>query len=417
MTAHPAPPGLDACTRCGFCLQACPTYRILSDEGDSPRGRVQMIDAIARGAEPTSAMAQHLYTCLGCRACESACPSGVPFGQLLEYGRHEIEHSRAAGPGRGGWRVFRAIAFKWILPSRALFAAFMAPARLLQRSARLCSWLSRLPLPAQLRKLIAMLPPAGSGRAATQNGSGAQIARVGILTGCVMDALFSDVHASLADLLRRRGCTPIVPEDQWCCGALNVHAGERDGARAMARRNIDAFERAEVDVVIVDSAGCGAHMKAYGELLTDDPAYAPRAAAFAAKVRDAAEYLAALDPVPMRIRPRRRVTYQDACHLAHGQRIRQAPRSLIRAIDGVELVEMRDADRCCGAAGVYSLTHPAMSAAVLDEKMRRIAETSADTVVVTNPGCHMQLLAGVAERGGGVRVCHLVELLREASVD
>ena len=416
----PEPPiaGLDACTRCGLCLQACPTYRLLGTEGDSPRGRVFLIDALTRKDEVTAATATHLSACLGCRACESACPSGVPYGHLLEYGRYRLERSPAAEPGRRGWRLFRRIAFEWLLPSRTSFTAAMAPARFLQRHPRLRSMLLRLPLPARLRRLIAMLPepprPAAAGDAGSSD-DGVRRARAGVFTGCVMEALFPGVNRSLVSLLRKGSCEAVVPSGQWCCGALNVHAGERDHARTMARRNIEAFEAANVDAIIVDSAGCGAHMKAYGELLADDPAFAARAVAFSAKVKDAAEYLAELDLGPLRLPDGARMTYQDACHLAHGQRIREAPRALLRSIEGVRFEEMRDADRCCGAAGVYSLTHPTISNAVLDEKLRRIDETGADTVVVTNPGCEMQLHAGMLLRGSRVRIRHLVDLLDEAS--
>lgn len=229
-----------------------------------------------------------------------------------------------------------------------------------------------------------------------------------------MGELFGFVNDALVRVLRHNGCDVERPRDQWCCGALNVHAGERRNALAMARRNIDAFDASGLDAIVVDSAGCGAHMKQYGELLADDPEYAARAASFSAKVKDASEFLLALGPrTDFGILPLR-VTYQDACHLAHGQRIREQPRELIRSIPGIEFVELHEADRCCGAAGVYSLTHPVMSQRILDEKLTAIEMTGARTVVVTNPGCHMQLLAGVAKRKLGVDVVHLVELLDRA---
>lgn len=411
------PHGVGTCTRCGMCQQACPTYRILRVEADSPRGRVNTIERIAAGEQPDAAAAEHLYACLGCRACETACPSGVPYGELLEYGRAQVERAGTIVPGRRGWRLFRTIVFEWVLPSRALFALAIAPARMLAHAPALARVLAALPSP-MLARLLAMLPR----DAATVDGAstavapaiGTRRARVAVFTGCVMGALFGGVHAALMRVLRRCGCEVVVPSGQWCCGALNLHAGERRHALEMARRNVVAFERADVEFIVVDSAGCGAELKSYGTLLAGDAVYHARAAAIAAKVVDASEYLARIG-VPMHhASSAKRVTYQDACHLAHGQRVREAPRSLLRAIPGLEFVDMREADRCCGAAGVYSLTHPDMSRRILDEKMECVLETGADTVVVTNPGCHMQLNAALAQRPG-VRVRHLVELLDEAS--
>jgi len=411
--------GLDACTRCGLCLQACPTYRELRMEADSPRGRVFLIKQVAEGeARVDASMAEHLYTCLGCRACETACPSGVPFGSLLEYGRHEVERAGVLDPERAGWRAFRRLAFEWLLPNRAAFSLALAPARTLTRTPWLLDVVRRLPLGARARRLLAMLPSSKSAAAGRlpefSAAQGGRRARVGVFAGCVMGALFGDVNLALVRVLTRNGCDVVAPSRQWCCGALNLHAGEGRHALAMARRNIDAFKDADVETIVVDSAGCGAEMKAYGELLADDARYAAAASAFAAKVKDAGEFLASiglrerLGAVPGR------VTYQDACHLAHGQRIRNEPRELLRAVPGLELVEMRGADRCCGAAGVYSLTHPHMSEQLLAEKMARIEETGARTVVVTNPGCHMQLIAGATLTGPRVRVRHLIEVLDEA---
>lgn len=420
MSARPAgldaPGGVGTCTRCGLCQQACPTYRELRVEADSPRGRVSMIERIARGETPDASMAEHLYACLGCRACETACPSGVRYGDLLEYGRAEIERAGAPAPERSGWRLFRSLAFGVVLPSRALFAAAMTPAHAMRSMPAVARALASLPLPAGARRALAMAttstPRSRARIAEVTPAAGERKARVGVLTGCVMDALFGGVNEALVRVLAASGCEVVAPSGQWCCGALNVHAGERHHAIEMARRNISAFERAKVDAIVVDSAGCGAHMKSYGTLFEDDPAYARRAAEVAAMTSDATEYLERIG-VRMTQPPRAtRVTYQDACHLAHGQRVREAPRALLRSMPGVEFVETRDADRCCGAAGVYSLTHPAMSQRLLDEKVERIIETGADTVAVANPGCHLQLAPALASRGVTVR--HIVELIDDA---
>jgi glycolate dehydrogenase iron-sulfur subunit len=419
MSEFAAPAGLDACTRCGLCLQACPTYRDLKLEADSPRGRVFLIKQAVEEADAIDAtMAGHLYACLGCRACETVCPSGVPFGKLLEFGRAQVEYAGELGASRRGWRLFRRIAFEWVLPRRGAFALLMAPARWLQRMPSFVRALLGLPMPARVRKILRMLPPEGDGASGEipefAPAEGPRRARVGLFVGCVMGALFGGVNEALHRVLRRNGCDVVTPSRQWCCGALNLHAGERRHARAMARRTIDVFENANVEAVVVDSAGCGAEMKSYGELLADDPAYASRAVAFAAKVKDASEFLVGLGLCADVGHLDCRVTYQDACHLAHGQHIRKEPRALLNAIPGVELVEMTGSDRCCGAAGVYALTHPDMSGRILAEKMATIDATGAEMVVVSNPGCHMQLLAAVAEHRPGLRVRHIVQVLDDA---
>jgi len=417
MSAPTQPHGIGTCTRCGLCQQACPTYRDWRLEADSPRGRVQIIERIASGERPDAVMAEHLYACLGCRACETACPSGVPYGDLLEYGRHEVERAGMLAPERSGWRAFRDFAFQRVLPSRAMFSLMMTPAKVLRRLPTLARLLRSLPLSGGAQRALSMASvdtPAGRGRlSAFSPAVGERRARVAVFTGCVMDALFGGVNEALVRVLRASGCDVAVPPGQWCCGALNVHAGERQRAVEMARSNIEVFERADVEAIIVDSAGCGAHMKSYGRLFGNEPAFAERSAAFAAKSVDATEYLAKIGVAITRRPSARRVTYQDACHLAHGQKISQAPRALLRAMPGVEFVELRDSDRCCGAAGVYSLTHPKMSQHVLDEKVAKIAETGADTVAVTNPGCYLQLAPELAARG--IRVRHVVELIDEAT--
>jgi glycolate oxidase iron-sulfur subunit len=418
-TERPALGDLDKCTRCGLCEQACPTYRDLHVEADSPRGRVFLMKQTAQGEAPVDEhLAEHLYVCLGCRACETACPSGVPFGKLLEYGRFQVEEHGALSSRRTGWRIFRALAFKAVFPNPALFRLAMLPAKALQAMPALAASAARLPLPAKLRDALNMIPRRHNGAPsklpAAAPAEGARRARAGLFTGCVMGSLFGHVNAATLRVLSHNGCDVAVARNQWCCGALNVHAGERELARRMARRNIDAFESAGVEFVIVNSAGCGAVMKEYAELLRDDAAYAAKAAAFARKVRDVSEFLCTLGPRDDMGEIAERVTYQDACHLAHAQRIRQQPRALLSMIPGLQFAELPYAERCCGAAGVYSLTHRAMSQRILAEKIRHLTNTGARTVVTANPGCHMQLQAGLLARGSGMRVRHVVELLDEA---
>lgn len=409
---------LGRCTRCGLCEQACPTYRLLREEPDSPRGRVFLMKEVADGvADIDEHLAEHLYVCLGCRACETACPSGVPFGRLLEYGRFQVEQRGELSPDRRGWRRFRHFAFEQLLPNQGLFKLAMAPAQLLQRTPWLASVAGAL-APGRLRKMLDMIPRNGSGAHGALPeiipAEGEQRARVGLFVGCVMGSLFGHVHEALARVLRHNGCEVVVARDQWCCGALNVHAGERDHAKRMAKRNIDAFENANVNAIVLDSAGCGTALKEYGELLRHDPEYAQRAAAFAAKVKDASELLFDLGVRTDFGEVRKRVTYQDACHLAHGQRIRNQPRELLKQIPGLDYVELDFADRCCGAAGVYSLTQPELSRKILEEKLDTIEDTNADYLVTGNPGCHMQIQAGMLERGVRTKVKHLVEVLDEA---
>lgn len=415
---RPSDEELGRCTRCGLCEQACPTYRELRVEPDSPRGRVFLMKQVADGVASVDAhLAEHLYVCLGCRACETACPSGVPYGRLLEYARYQIEERGEIVPQRRGWRRFRRLAFERVLPNEGLFKFLMAPARLMQRVPRLASLASAV-LPARMRKLVRMIPRsegAAHGRLPEViPAEGERRARVGLFVGCVMGSLFGRIHEAMARVLRHNGCEVVVARGQWCCGALNVHAGERAHAKRMAQRNIDVFEAARVDAIVLDSAGCGAVMKEYRELLRFDPQYARKAELFSAKVKDVSEFLAELGVREDFGEVRKRVTYQDACHLAHGQGIRAQPRALIARIPGIEYVELEYADRCCGAAGVYNLTQPELSETILAEKLDAIAATNADYLIVGNPGCHMQIQAGLIERQLGTQVKHVVELLDEA---
>jgi glycolate dehydrogenase iron-sulfur subunit len=408
------------CVHCGFCLPTCPTYAELGQEPDSPRGRIYLIKALADGrAALTDSLAGHLSLCLGCRACESACPSGVPYGHLIEAGRAELEARR---PGSLWRRLVRRAAFDGLLPRPALLRAVARALRGYQQSGlqRLVrgSGLLRL-FPASLaasERLLPPLPPAGRGGRLPEvvPARGTRRARVGFLHGCVQDAVFRAHNEATLRCLARQGAEVAIPRAQRCCGALHAHAGEPEAARALARDTIAAFEGAGVETVVVNAAGCGAHMKAYGHLLRHDPAWAARAAAFARTVVDVTEFLARaplvgpLGPLPLR------ATYHDPCHLAHGQKVRGEPRALLRAVPGLELVELGEAEMCCGSAGIYNLTEPAMAARLLERKMAHVEATGASAVVTANPGCILQIAAGLRARGRDVTVLHVVEVLDQA---
>ncbi|MGH8543719.1 MAG: (Fe-S)-binding protein, partial [Gammaproteobacteria bacterium] len=349
-------PELYQCVHCGLCLNQCPTYRTLRLEPESPRGRIHLVKAAAEERiELNDRFKEHLYLCLLCRACETACPSGVQFGHIAETAREIV-----GPPGSRFARSVLNLAFKHLLPhpKRLKFAAGIL--RLYQRSGiqRLIHPL----LPDRLQKMQAMLPPVSRRFFApavhTLPAMGTRRAKVAMLNGCVMPLLFSEVNQATVRVLRRNGCDVVFPQTQICCGALNFHNGESAAAKNMARRNVDAFVEAGVDAVIVNAAGCGATMKEYGYLLRDDPTYAQKAEKFSRLVKDAGEFLASLGLVGKLGSLTMTVTYQDPCHLAHGQRVRSQPRELLKAIPELELYEMDGSDRCCGSAGIYNLTHP-----------------------------------------------------------
>ena len=405
-------PELDQCVHCGLCLNQCPTYRVLQLEPESPRGRIHLVRAVTEGRiEANERFAEHIYLCLMCRACESACPSGVRYGRIAEAAREVV-----GAPGSPLARALEGFVFPRLLPSPLMLRAVARLLRLYQRSG--LQSMSRAFLPARLYEMTAMLPPVPDRFFAPQDeplpARGERRARVAMLGGCVMGLLFADINEATVRVLRRNGCDVLIPKAQGCCGALNIHNGETRMAKAMARRNIDAFLDCGAEAVIVNAAGCGAAMKEYGHLLRDDPGYAAKAQRFAQLVKDASEFLAALGPVVPRGRIEMTVTYQDPCHLAHGQKVRAQPRALLTAVPGLRLIEMDGADRCCGSAGIYNLTHPEMSQELLREKMVSIATTSAEAVVAPNPGCMLQLGYGARRYGPPLPVFHLMELLDRA---
>jgi glycolate oxidase iron-sulfur subunit len=406
---------LKECVHCGLCLDYCPTYRVIGHEADSPRGRIYQVRQVYEGkisAEDPDFRA-HIYACLDCRACQTACPSGVQYGAIIEAARAVAEPVNPSEKTVG-----RAILGRVFTRPRLLDAAGVG-LRLYQRSG-LQKVLRRSHvlnlLPKRLQEMESMLAPAQGGirrwsAPHVTPARGAVRYRVGFIEGCIMPQLFGETNAATVRVLAANGCVVYSPPTQGCCGALQMHTGDRPTAQDLARRNVEAFDGLGLDAIIINAAGCGSTLKEYGHLLADDPAYADRAEAFARKVKDVSEFLASIElvkptrPVPMR------VTYQDACHLVHGQGIRNQPRQILRRIPGLELVEMRDSDVCCGSAGIYNLTHPDISVELLEQKMDHLLATGATAVVAANPGCTMQLAYGAKRRGVSLQLFHVVDLL------
>ncbi|HEX2711031.1 MAG TPA: heterodisulfide reductase-related iron-sulfur binding cluster [Candidatus Acidoferrales bacterium] len=406
------------CIHCGLCLNHCPTYRLWGLEADSPRGRIRQMLLVDQGQlELGPAYVTHIDRCLDCRACETACPSGVEYGKLVELARAQIEHNYRR-PMLA--RLARRLAFRHLLPYPRRIAAAARAVRFYQRSrlqglARHSGALRVLGL-AQRERLLPEIDSEFffSHLGQTFPAQGKRRARVAFFAGCVAQVTFSALHEATLRVLAANGCEVVVPAGQLCCGALAAHAGVRDVARQLARTNLGAFLREEFDAVITNAAGCGSTLKEYGQLFpAGEPAH-EQVRAFSNKAKDVTEFLVELGIVAPLGRVPLRVTYQDSCHLLHGQKIREAPRKLIRAVPGVELVEMPLADHCCGSAGVYNVTETPTALELLAEKMKHARATRAQTIVTANPGCLLQLRAGVAIHGTGQEVLHVVDLLDRA---
>jgi len=417
-THHPPSNDLiDKCVHCGFCLPVCPTYVLWNEEMDSPRGRIYLMKMVADGAATINeTWVNHFDACLGCMACVTACPSGVEYGKLIEATRAQIErrYTRPAAEKR-----FRRILFS-IFPRPDRLRALLLPLRLYQKAgleALVRSLGIPKLLPARLRAMEALLPqvPAQETLPELIPAQGERRRRVGLLLGCVQRVLFPQVNAATARVLAAEGCEVVAPKAQPCCGALLVHAGEEEQAVQLARQTIDAFEKAQVDAVIINAAGCGSNVKEYGHLLRDDPEYSERAKAFAAKCRDVSEFLAELEPRATHHALPLRVAYHDACHLQHAQGVRSQPRTVLGRIPQLELLEIPEAAICCGSAGIYNLVQPEAATELGDRKASHIAALEADLVVSANPGCLLQLQSALARAGRKLPVRHFVELL-DASI-
>jgi glycolate dehydrogenase iron-sulfur subunit len=411
---EPLQPLMDKCVHCGFCLATCPSYLLNGQEMDSPRGRIYLMRGGVRDrVDMSGSVVAHFDSCLGCMACETACPSGVRYAPLIEETRAAIEHHHQRPLSD---RLFR----------RALFLVLPYPRRLrlLSRSLVLANQLKRWPrllglLPRQLRNSLMLAPDAPKGQASGEVAEripavGERRARVGLLTGCVQRVFFGQVNHATARVLSAEGCEVTAPRRQGCCGALALHTGRDAEARQFARELIRAFESHNLDSIVVNAAGCGSAMKGYGELLKGDPKWADRARAFSAKVRDFSEVLADLPPRATRRPQKVRVAYHDACHLAHAQGVRRPPRQLLESIPDVTIVPIADADICCGSAGIFNLVEPEMAAELGRRKVARIAEGAPDIVVTSNPGCMLQMTASARAAGQPLKVVHIAEFLADS---
>lgn len=420
------------CVHCGLCLNHCPTYRLTSMETESPRGRIFLIKELAEGKQVVNeSFEDHIGLCLNCRNCETVCPSGVRYSVLLEAARGEIVKE-----GRLSRRekLIRWAVFKQLFPHPGRLNLVADATGLYQRTAQpIVRWSGILKLFGRLGEMEGMLPnrklrrykpPAPKKGAPEIEGayrSGIvskekQITRgrVALFMGCLMRAGFANIHEATVRVLEKNHYEVIVPEGQTCCAALHVHAGERDIAREMAKQNIDLFMKEQWDAIVVNAAGCGAQLHEYAEIFRDDPEYAHKAEEFGKRIKDVSELLAPVIAPNAALPVKTKVTYQDACHLAHAQKIRVQPRQVIKQIGNVELVEMRASDRCCGSAGIYNVIHPEISDQLVDEKIGNTRDTNAEIVVTGNIGCLLQLEYGARRAGWNGRVMHLVELLDEA---
>ena len=409
---------LDACTHCGLCLPTCPTYRELGLETDSPRGRLYLMSTAFRDVDPTPInedWAKYIYRCLDCRACETACPSGVQFGELVEEAR-AIYELNAKRPKK--YKMWTNLVFKGLLPKRIrlnlIFEFLWLYQRLGIRS--LVRWSGILKIMGKMGEMEAMMPevPNPALKLSLRKfapAKGKAKYRVGFVSGCVMNQLFTHTNLATVRVLQENGCDVLTPRKQTCCGALHVHNGVRDVALGLARQNIDAFEDESLDAIVINSAGCGATLKEYDALMEHDAEYAEKAKKFTEKMRDISEFLAEIGITPPNGEIKRCVTYDEPCHLVHGQNVHDQPRQLLQSIPGLDFVELRESEWCCGSAGIYNITQPDMSRSILERKMKHIADTQAEIVATGNPGCILQIQLGLRERDVPMKVMHPIDLL------
>ncbi len=412
---------LQQCIHCGMCLPTCPTYDATKFERNSPRGRIALMRSIAEDKLPvTRAFGEELYFCLGCLACETACPAGVEYAPMFEAARADIERAGVMSSVKRS--LVRAVMVKLIFTRPAMLRALGRLLRWYQASGvegLVRRWKLTAVLPKNLRDLE-LLTPRVQRRFSDDLIRARETPveprfRVGLLTGCVQDLVYPHVNRDTVDVLLANGCEVNTPRQQPCCGSLHAHNGELELAREMARRNIDAFDLNSLDAIITNAAGCGSHLKHYDHLLAGDPKYASRAKQWSSKLRDIHEWIASIGAVkPSAGGEERRVTYHEACHLCHGQKITRQPRELLEMIPGLQLIELPEATWCCGSAGIYNITQPEMSRQLLERKLRNIRQTGATVVASANPGCSVQLEAGIRGSTPPMEIVHPITLLARA---
>lgn len=422
---------ISQCIHCGLCLPTCPTYDATKLERHSPRGRIQLMKNVAEGRlDITETFGDEMYFCLGCLACETACPAGVNYTEMFEVARADIERAGVLNTDKRNW--IRSVLLRGVF-TRPWVLRLIGRAMWIYQASGMEALVKKLGLmrfaPRSLRELEPLAPRirrefSDELIAEIETPGGSARARVGMLTGCVQDLTYSDVNRDTVDVLLANGCEVVTPRSQHCCGSLHGHNGELATARDMARRNIDAMERSagplvELDAIVSNAGGCGSHLKHYDHLLRDDPEYAERAREWSERLKDIHEFLSALGPVKpshslAKDGAALEVTYHESCHLCHGQKITKQPRDLLKLIPGLKLVELPEANWCCGSAGVYNITQPEMSMKLLKRKMANIARTGARCVANGNPGCSVQIEAGVRMHGVEVEIAHPISLLARA---
>lgn len=407
------------CVHCGLCLSACPTYTHLGVETESPRGRIAYMKAVHEGRIGiTDRVVSHWEKCLQCRACEAVCPSGVPYGRIMEQTRFQVLSNNKQG---SELKRISSIFLRSVLPRPKMLRLGAHLVRLYQRSgfqALVRATRILRVLPGNIHNMEKQMPVMGSHFFSPSKevfkAQGETKKVVGLLSGCVMPVMHGSTMDATVRVLVKNGCDVVVPVGQVCCGALNLHSGDLELGRALARKNIDIFLQSNVDVIVTSSAGCGSSMKEYAELLSEDPNYADKAIRFSGITKDVTEFLVDLPWEPPTHKLTRKITYQDPCHLAHAQRIVDAPRKLLKSIKGVELIEMKQSTMCCGSAGFYSMVQPELAGKILETKMRNIANTDTEQIVTANPGCMMQIENGLSNAVGNQTVVHVVDILDEA---
>lgn len=407
---------IDDCVHCGFCLAACPTYLETGNELDSPRGRIYLMNSASKGEIPLEgSLVKHLDTCLGCLACEPACPSGVKYGSLIEAGRSQIDRRYERSAFDKFYRSMIFTLFPYNQRMKLMLPIFYVYQKLGLRSLVQSSGIIGM-ISKKLEKMEEMLPDVESPTFPRElseliPAKGKQRYRVAMLTGCVQSVFFSKTNEATARVLAENGCEVLVPQNQSCCGALSVHSGRLSEGRDFAKLTIKTFEELDVDAIVINSAGCGSTMKEYGEILKDDPEYADRAQALSEKTKDVMEFLAEIGLEGKLKDLNIKVTYQDACHIGHAQRIKEQPREVIKQIPGLEFIEMPESDLCCGSAGIYNLVQPEMSQNLLERKMSNVRQNKVDYLVAGNPGCLLQIQKGIKNNGLNIKTAHPIELL------